>query len=162
MGLADDEHFTNYYRVLNRAQWSAFVVSKILLRLIIRMCLSETDPLLLVIDETLERRQGPKITYKGWFRDPIRSTAKQVNYALGIRWICMAIIVTVPWSRRPWALPFMTIPALSPKTSKKLGKRHRTLVDWADFMIQRVRRWQPHHEIFLVGDGTYAAIPSLH
>lgn len=161
MGLAEDKHFTNYYRVLNRARWSAFVVSKILLTLIIRICLSETDPLLLVIDETLERRQGPKITYKGWFRDPIRSTAKQVNYALGIRWICMTIIVSVPWSQRPWALPFMTIPGLSPKTSKKLGKQHRTLVGWADFMIHRVRRWQPECEIILVGDGTYAAVPLI-
>jgi hypothetical protein len=36
MGLADSPHFTNYDRVLNRAQWSPWVLSKLLLALIIR------------------------------------------------------------------------------------------------------------------------------
>jgi hypothetical protein len=161
MGLADDPHFTNYHRVLNRAQWSMWLVSRILLQLIIQLCLPAGAPLLLVVDETLERRRGTKIKYKGWFRDPLRSTATQVTKALGIRWIVLAILVPVPWSQRWWALPFLAIPALGPKTSAKLNKRHRTLVDWAAFMIQKVRRWQPEREIILVGDGTYAAVPLI-
>jgi hypothetical protein len=159
MGLGDEEHFTNYHRVLNRARWSPWVLSKILLGLIIQLCLPAGVPLLLVVDDTLERRRGRKIKYKGWFRDPIRSTANRVNKALGIRWIVMAIVVPVPWSQRWWALPFMAIPALSPKTSAKLNKRHRTLVGWADVMICKVRRWQPDREIILVGDGAFAAVP---
>ena len=158
MGLADDRHFTSYHRVLNRARWSPWVLSKILLRLIILLCLPPGAPLLLVIDETLERRWGRKIKYKGWFRDPIRSTVSRVNQTLGIRWIVLAVVVPVPWSTRWWALPFMTLPTLSPKTSARLNKRHRTLVGWADIMIQKVRRWQPEREIILVGDGSYAAV----
>ena len=64
----------------------------------------------------------------------------------------------MPWSRRLWALPFMTIPALGPKTSAKLNKKHRTIVGWAMIMIDKVRRWQPEREIVLVGDGSYAAM----
>jgi hypothetical protein len=158
MGLADDKHFTNYHRVLNRAKWSPWVLSKILLRLIILLCLPPGVPLLLVIDETLERRWGRKIKYKGWFRDPIRSTVSKVNQALGIRWIVLAVVVPVPWSNRWWALPFMTLPTLAPQTSARLNKRHRTLVGWADVMIQKVRRWHPEREIILVGDGSYAAV----
>ena len=158
MGLADSSHFTNYHRVLNRAQWSPWVLSKLLLTLIIRFFVPTGMPLLLVIDETLERRRGRKIKYKGWFRDPIRSTASQVSKSLGIRWICLAILVPVPWSQRWWALPFMTIPALGPKTSDKLEKRHRTIVDWAMIMIEKVRTWQPDREIALAGDGSYAAV----
>lgn len=158
MGLADEKRFEKYHRVLNRDRWSPWVVSQILLSLIIRLCLPAGAPLLLVVDETLERRWGPKIKYKGWFRDPIRSTANTVVKALGIHWIVLAIVVPVPWSERWWALPFMAIPALSPKTSAKLDKRHHTLVGWADFMIQKVRRWQPDREIILVGDGSYAAV----
>ena len=159
VGLADEKHFTNYHRVLNRDRWSPWVLSKILLGLIIRLCLPAGAPLLLVVDDTLERRRGRKIKYKGWFRDPLRSTASKVSKALGIRWIVMAIVVPVPWSRRWWALPFMAIPALSPKTSAKLNKRHRTLVGWADVMICKVRRWQPDREIIVVGDGAFAAVP---
>jgi len=40
----------------------------------------------------------------------------------------------------------------------KLNKRHRTIVQWAEFMIDKVRSWQPEREITLVGDGSYAAI----
>ncbi len=158
MGLADDEQFAKYHRVLNRDRWSPWVLSRLLLGLIIVMFLPAGAPLILVVDETLERRRGRKIKYKGWFRDPIRSTAKHVTKALGIRWICLAVLVPVPWSTRLWALPFMTIPALGPKTSAKLKKRHRTLVEWAMSMIETVRRWQPEREIVLVGDGSYAAV----
>jgi hypothetical protein len=144
---------------LNRAQWSAWVLSKLLLALIILIFVPVGTPLILAIDETLERRRGPKIKYKGWFRDPIRSTANHVSKSLGMRWISLAILVPVPWSQRLWALPFMTIPALGPKASDKLKKkRHRTIVDWAMMMIEKVRTWQPDREITLVGDGSYAAM----
>jgi hypothetical protein len=158
MGLADDKHFTNYHRVLNRDQWSPWVLSKKLLDLIISIFLPAGVPLILAIDETLERRRGSKIKYKGWFRDAIRSTANHVSTSLGIRWICLAVLVSVPWSQRLWALPFMVVPALGPKTSAKLEKRHRTIVDWAIIMVRKVRRWQPNREIVLVGDGSYAAV----
>ena len=158
MGLADSKHFTNYHRVLNRAQWSPWLLSKLLLDLIILFFVPAGLPLLLVVDETLERRRGRRIKYKGWFRDPIRSTVNHVSKSLGIRWICLAILVPVPWSQRWWALPFMAIPALGPKTSDKLRKRHRTIVDWAMIMIEKVRTWQPDREIALVGDGSYAAV----
>jgi len=158
MGLGDDPHYSKYHRVLNRDGWSPWVVSKILLSVIIFIFLSSGAPLILVIDETLERRRGKQIKYKGWFRDPILSTKEHVVKALGIRWICLAVLAPVPWSQRPWALPFMTVLALGPKTSLKLNKRHRTIVQWAEFMIDKVRGWQPQREIVLVGDGSYAAI----
>lgn len=103
------------------------MVSRPLLSLLIKHCLTDTDPLSLVIDETLARRSGPQIPYRSWFRDPIRSTVRQVQTTIGIRWICLALLAPVPWSTRLWALPFCTIPALAPATSAQQGKRHRTL-----------------------------------
>lgn len=158
MGLGNDKNFSNYHRVLNRDRWSPWVVSKILLGLIILIFLPAGVPLTLVIDETLERRRGKEIKYKGWFRDPLLSTKERVVKALGIRWICLAMLVPVPWSQRIWALPFMTVLSLGKKTSANLNKRHRRIVQWAEFMIGKVRRWQPDREITLVGDGSYAAI----
>ena len=35
---------------------------------------AEGDPLVVGIDETLERRQGKRITAKGIYRDPVRSS----------------------------------------------------------------------------------------
>jgi hypothetical protein len=158
VGLADDKHFTNYHRVLNRDHWSPMVLSKLLLASIIQVFLAAGLPLALLVDDTLERRAGKKIRYKSRFHDAVLSTAGKVVTSMGLRWICMAILVPVPWSKRWWALPFMVILTLAPRTSEKLHKPHRTLVDWAVFMIGKVRRWQPESEIILVGDGGYAAV----
>ena len=158
VGLADDKHFTNYHRVLNRNHWSPMLMSKLLLELIIRTFLAVGLPLVVLIDDTLERREGKKIRYKSRFHDAVLSTAAKVVTSMGLRWICMAILVSVPCSKRSWALPFMIILTLAPGTSEKLHKPHRTLVDWAMFMITRVRNWQPESEITLVGDSGYAAV----
>jgi hypothetical protein len=157
VGLPDAEHFTNYHRLLNRDHWSPWVLSQLLLGLIVILCVPADAPLVLLIDETLERRRGPQIRYKGWFYDAVRSTAGKVATSLGIRWICLAILVPVPWSSRPWALPFMVVPALSCQIAEKLAKPPRTLVDWAWLMLERVRRWQPERTLLVVGDGSYAA-----
>ena len=158
VGLDDDPHFSNYHRFLNRDRWSPWILSKLLLGLLVEHFLPEGAPLMCLIDDTLERRRGKRIQYKSYFYDPVRSTAEKAVTSLGLRWICLALVVPVPWSPRPWALPVMTMLTLAPNTSQKLGKRHRTVTDWAEFMMARVRRWQPEREIRVVGDGRYACI----
>jgi hypothetical protein len=156
MGLGTGRSWSNYHRVLNRARWSMWVVSKLLFGLILEHLVAE-GPVILLVDETLERRKGEQIRYKGWFRDAVRSTARYVNKSLGLRWIVLAVLAPVPWSGRPWALPFLAFPALGPTTSAKLEKRHRTIVEWTVILLERVRRWQPQRALVVVGDGSYAA-----
>jgi hypothetical protein len=43
-------------------------------------------PLILGIDETLERRWGKKIAAKGVYRDPVRSTYETFVKSSGLRW----------------------------------------------------------------------------
>lgn len=159
VGLAHTGHFTTYHRVLNRARWSPLLLSKLLVGLLVATFLPPDAPLVLLVDETLERRRGRRIAWKGYFRDPVRSTASQAVTSPGIRWLCVALLVPVPWSSRPWALPFLTVPALAPATSEKLGKRHRTVVERTQLLVRLVRRWQPDRDLVLVGDGSYAAVP---
>ena len=162
VGVAADPHFTTYHRVLNRARWSPLRLSRLLLGLLVVTFLPADAPLVLLVDETLERRWGRKLAWKGYFRDPVRSTPSQTVTTPGLRWLCVALLVPVPWSRRPWALPFLTVPALAPATSTKLGKPHRTVVERTQLLVRLVRRWQPDRELVLVGDGTYAAVALGH
>jgi hypothetical protein len=157
-GLDEAGNFGKYHRGLNQAPWSAMVMSQLLLGLLIRAFVPAGQPLLMLIDETLERRQGKKIRYKGWFRDAVRSTAHKVAVSLGMRWCCLCLLVAVPWSRRPWALPFLVVPVLSAKTAKRLGKPHRSGVWWAAALVGKIRAWHPDRQIILVGDGAYAAV----
>ncbi len=157
MGFKDEKHFTNYHRVLNRAKWNALNGTKILLGLII--CLIPLGlPLIIAIDENIERRKGKKIKAKGCYRDAVRSSQKKVVHCFGLKWISMMAIIPLPWSKRPWALPFLTTLAPSKSYNESQNKRHKTTVDWACQMIKQVRRWLPNHRIVMVGDGVYAAV----
>ena len=158
VGLADERRFTNYHRVLNRARWSTGAAAKILLGLLVEL-LPPSGPLVILVDETTERRKGRKIRTKGVFRDAVRSSRNQVVYCYGLRWISMTLVVPVPWSRRPWALPFLTVAAPSSKTNQNMGRGHKTIIDWTCQMIAQVRRWAPpERPLVLVGDGAYAAL----
>jgi len=160
MGLKDEEHFTNYHRVLNRAKWDALNGAKILLGLIIGL-IPFGLPLIIAIDETIERRKGKKIKAKGVYRDAVRSSEKKVVHCFGLKWISMMAIIPLPWSKRPWGLPFFTVLAPSKAYNESEKKQHKTTVDWACQMIKQVRRWLPKQPIILVGDGAYAAVKLL-
>lgn len=162
VGLAECRRFTTYHRVLNRARWVPLGLSRRLLALLVATFLPAAAPLVLLVDETLERRRGRRVAGKGYFRDPLRSGAGKPVITPGLRWLVVALLVPVPWSTRPWALPFLTVPAPAPSASARLGKRHRTVVGRAGVLVRLVRRWQPDRELVLVGDGTYAALPLGH
>ena len=158
MGLSDEKQFQNYHRVLNRAQWSGLVVSRILLGLLVAAFVGMGVPVVMGVDETLERRKGEKIKAKGVFRDSARSSRKYPVYSFGLRWISMMVLVSVPWSQRVWALPFLTVLAPSEQTNVANGQRHKTSIDWIMQMIGAVRRWLPERVLVLVTDGGLVAI----
>ena len=74
-------------RVLNRAAWSGRETSRVLLGLLVRTFVP-SGPLVIGVDETLERRWGKKITAKGIYRDPVRSTHERFVKASGLRCGC--------------------------------------------------------------------------
>ena len=87
MGLGQTEHFQRYHRVLNRAVWSGREASRVLLRLLVRTFVPN-GPLVIGVDETLERRWGKKIAAKGIYRDPVRSTQELFVKASGLQGGC--------------------------------------------------------------------------
>jgi hypothetical protein len=160
MGLSQEHHFQNYHRVLNRAVWSNLALSAVLLHLLLKMFLP-VGPVVIGIDETIERRRGKKIKAKGIYRDPVRSSKSHFVKTSGLRWISMMLLVKIPWAKRVWGLPFLT--ALAPSEryydSKPCG--HKKLTDWARQMGMQVRKWHPKRKIILVADSSYAALELL-
>lgn len=134
MGLEHHKQFHRYHRVLSRASWSSLAVSHVLLGLLVELFVPD-GPLVVGIDETLERRWGPKIAARGIYRDPVRSSHEHFAKASGLRWVCMMLLVPVPWAGRVWALPFLSVLAYSERHATELGKRHKKLTDWAWQML---------------------------
>jgi hypothetical protein len=63
VGLEHERRFCRYHRVLSRAVWSSREVSGVLLGLLVEAFVLE-GPLVLGIDETLERRRGRRFVPK--------------------------------------------------------------------------------------------------
>jgi DDE superfamily endonuclease len=158
VGLIDERHFTTYHRVLNRAVWSPLQLSRILLGLLIDAFVATNQPLVIAVDDTLERRFGRRVAHKGIYHDAVRSKPGHPATTTGIRWLCCSAIVRLPWSSRPWALPFLTIPAPSPTVSAKLGTVHRTVPERAARLVRLLRRWLPDRAIVLVGDSSFGVV----
>ncbi len=131
------------------------------LGLLIR-ALAPHGPLVLGIDETLERRKGKKIRAKGVYRDPARSSHGHFVKASGLGWVCAMVLVPVPWACRVWALPFLSALAPSERYATERGKRHKKITDWAWQMLLAVRRWYPNREVVAVADSSYASLKLLH
>ena len=161
MGLDQENRFHRYHRVLSRASWSSLKVSRVLLGLLLEAFVPERSPLVVGIDETLERRYGKRISARGVYRDPVRSTHETFVKSSGLRWVCAMLLVEVPWASRVWALPFLSVLAPSERYAAQRGKRHKKITEWAWQMLLVLRRWYPQREIVAVADGAYASLKLL-
>ena len=160
MGLDREKRFHRYHRVLSRARWSGREASRILLGLLLETFVGE-GPLVLGLDETLERRYGKKISARGVYRDPVRSTHENFVKSSGLRWVCVMLLVAVPWASRVWALPFLSALAPSERYAAAQGRRHKKITEWAWQLLLVVRRWHPQREIVAVADRAYASLKLL-
>jgi hypothetical protein len=153
MGLDQQKTFHRYHRVLSHAVWSSREASRVLLDSLVEAFVAEGEPLVVGIDETLERRQGKKISAKGIYRDPARSSRSHFVKTSALRWVCLTLLAEVPWTRRVWALPFLSALAPSERYCQERGKRHKKITEWAWQMLLQLRRWQPQRKIIAVADG---------
>ncbi len=160
MGFDQEQNFHRYHRLLSHAKWSSTEASRVLFGLLVEAFVPE-GPLVVGIDETLERRKGPKIRAKGIYRDPVRSSHSHFVKASGLRWVCVTLLAEIPWAGRVWALPFLSALAYSERYANECGKRHKPITEWASQLLLLVRRWCPGREIVAVADSSYASLKLL-
>ena len=183
VGLSREKAFQNYHRVLNRARWSAWQASRILLGLLL-LLLPAGSTVVIGADDTIERRRGQQIKGVGCYRDPVRSSHKYVVKCFGLKWLSLLLLVKLPWSSRVWALPFLTVLCRAHQdgqtakvwhtrrrskkkqrpvnakvvAGKATPRQHKTAIDLLMILIRQVQRWLPERLVVLVVDGGYAAV----
>jgi hypothetical protein len=160
MGLSQEEQFQKYHRVLTRARWSSLAASRRLLWVLIDTFVPD-GPLLLALDDTIERRRGAGIAAKGVYRDPVRSCHRHFVKASGLRWLCLMLLAPIPWAGRCWALPFCTVLAPSARYYQDRHRRPNKLTDRARQLLLMVKRWLPQRTLIVVADSSFAALELL-
>ena len=151
-------NWSSFHQVLNRARWAPLAVSRQLLLLIVETFVPADACVDLVIDETMERRWGSQISKRGHYRDSALSSKERSVSSPGLRWIVLAVVVPVPWTKQRWALTFLCVLATTPEVSERLGKQHKTIGMRAHQLISLVRRWLPDRPIKLMGDTAYSVL----
>ena len=162
LGLAQKPGFQNYHRLLNRARWSARQAAGVLLGLLVEAFVP-AGPVVLGLDELLERRRGRKLKARAIYYDPVHSSKSCFQKSSGLRWMCLAVLAPVDWAARVWALPFLT--ALCPSERygpyRDRGRRHKPLAQRARGLLGQVRRWLPQRALIVVADSNYAVLELL-
>lgn len=161
LGRSDEAQVQNYHRVLNRAVWSPRTASRILLRLLVETFVPPDAPIVLGLDDHIERRRGAKITARGISRDPVASSRAFFVKTSGLRWVSMMLLAPIPWAERVWALPFLTVLAPSERYHQERGTPHKQRTDWARQRITQVRQRLPERLLVVVADSSDAALELL-
>jgi hypothetical protein len=161
--LDQSASFAVYHRVLSTARWSARRRAHRLLHLLVAAFVRD-GPVVIGLDDTIERRWGTKIKARGISREggsqvspsllpyrrvasvacgtgskPVRSS--HFVKASGLRWLCVMLLAPIAWAGCVWALPFLTILAPSERSAQKQGRRHKKLTDCQALL--QTARWLP-------------------
>ena len=104
-----------FHQVLNRApvETSQLNMSRILLQQWIVTNLVEEEPIVVGIDDTIERRWSPirlNDRLQGSIRDPVRSSRGHFVKTSGLRWLCFTLLNSIAVEIQAIkALPFQTL-----------------------------------------------------
>src|SRR5580692_2869602 len=164
LGRDRDNDFCTFHRVLNRAPWSSRAVAHHLIQMLVKAFVPSDAPIVIGLDDTIERRWGAKIKARGIYRDPVRSSHGHFVKASGLRWLSLMLLPEIPWAGRCWALPFLTVLAPSKRywQENKPGQRqYKKLTDWGRQVLIQAALWLPHRRIIGIGDASFAAIDLL-
>lgn len=105
-GPSATKHFTTYYRFFSRAAWSMDELALVLLGFVLRVFPQHTVEL--VVDDTLVRRSGKKVSLASMHADPLLKHKGRPIHSYGHVYVVLAVHIAVPLlARTGWALPFM-------------------------------------------------------
>jgi hypothetical protein len=161
LGRERDPDFCTFHRILNRAAWSSRAVARQLLIVLVNALAPPDAPIVIGLDDTIERRWGAKISARGIYRDPVRSSKGHFVKASGLRWLSAMLLVKAPWADRIMALPFLTLLAPSKRFYADKARAPKTLLDWARQAALQIHRWLPDRTIVLVADSAFAVVEFL-
>jgi hypothetical protein len=71
------------------------------------------------------------------------------------------LLIPIPWAKRVWALPFLSVLCPSERFYEPRGRRHQSLIERAWQLIRLLRRWLPGCELVFVTDNSFAALELL-
>lgn len=159
-GVATLAEHSAFHRCFSRARWELDTLGKLLL-IHVRTRWPRL-PLRFVIDDTLAPHKGPQVFGLACHLDAVRSTRKTKVFTFGHVWVTLALVVDVPFSTRPWAIPLLFRLYRSKKECAAHRAVYRKKTELARELIEVVRGWLPSEVVTVLLDSGYANRTVLH
>jgi hypothetical protein len=147
-------HVSSYHRVLSQRRWSTWALARALITFLLAHVVP-SGPVLLAGDDTVTEHPGPQVFGKGRHRDGVRSSHSYTAYRWGHKWVVVSVLVKLPGTTRPWALPVLVALYRPPEWDRVHGTRHKTPAHLARLLLARLVRWFPERHFIFVGDSGY-------
>ena len=147
-------HPTDYRRVLSRAPWSGLALGCSLARLLLDTFVPD-GTVVLVGDDTVDGHPGREVYGKARHRDPVRSSHTHTVWRYGHKWVVLAVLVRLPFTTRPWALPVLVDLYRSADDDAKRRRPHRTPAQLMCRLLRLILMRIPDRRFVFVGDGGY-------
>ena len=154
-GVPGRRHHEAFHRFFSRGTWIPDQVGRLLFDKVMAKLIASDAPIRAVIDDTLAVKKGPEVFGIGSHLDPVRSTKAYRVFAFGHVWVVLAIVVSVPFSQRSWALPVLFRLYRNKKECMKKGVRYRKKTELAREMTAILASWAPERRIEIAADSAY-------
>lgn len=155
-GVAGVWEHSAFHRVFSRRRWDLDELGRLWLLDLLARLAPRGQRLQFVIDDTLGAHKGPKVFGLGTHLDAVRSTRKRKVFSFGHVWVTCALVVTVPFSARPFALPVLFRLYRSKKECAANVGDYRTKTALALELVDRLCEWLPQASFDLLLDSGYA------
>ena len=125
LSLIEKVNPSTYHRLFSHRRWQSrplayaitkFVLDRFAANGVVRVC----------GDETVDGHRGKKVYGKARHRDAVRSSHSHTVYRYGHKWIVLAILVDLPYTNRPFALPVLVALYRSKQGNTAEGRCHKT------------------------------------
>lgn len=144
-------HWSDYHRIWSSARFNMWTLGRILLREVVAL-LSPEEPIILISDDTVDGKNGDHVWAKAAHRDPTRSTRAHLSIRFGHKWLVLCVLVKLPGTNRPWALPVLCGMCRNRKVAHATGQRVKTASRITHQLLIRLMRWLPERKFILLGD----------
>ncbi len=162
--------FSCYHRFFSQARWAVDAIGRVMLGLVLKF-IPDDAPIIVAVDDTLNRKTGKHIWAAGMHHDPLLSTARRAVFSFGHNWVVLSVQLRLPFAPdKVWSLPILMRlyrrkqkkgePGRPRGERKAIGqatpREYRTRPQLASEMIALLASWVPQRTIHVVGDSEYA------
>lgn len=153
--LAMSKHWTAFYRFFSRGSWCVDTLGLKVAELLVAR-FSPTGFITAAVDDTLHAKGGQNVFGAGTHHDPLTSTRARAQFQFGHCWVVLAIVVQLPFAKRPRALPVLFRLNVPVKMAEKWDIPHKKKTALASEMVKLLAARFPSRDLRLVNDNLYS------